>query len=90
MFDESNIFDYNDLQSHVRTVYDVSQIPMEFMSNDQNTQNMNRLINSCTSANINDSYDSFCYLIQNEMQSSPLPAKKITVNSAAHRNTKKP
>ena len=87
MFDESNIFDYNDLQSHVRTVYDVTQIPMEFMSNDQNTQNMNRLINSCTSANINDSYDSFCYLIQNEMQSS-LPAKRIIVNCAAHRNTK--
>ena len=75
MFDESNIFDYNDLQSHVRTVYDVSQIPMELMCNVQNTQNMNRLINSCTSANINDSYDSFCYLIQNELQSS-LPAKK--------------
>ena len=88
MFDESNIFDYNDLQSHVRTVYDVTQIPMEFMCHDQNKQNMNRLINSCTSANINDSYDSFCYLIQNEMQSS-LPAKRITVNSAAHRNTKK-
>ena len=59
------------------------------MCNDQNTQNMNRLINSCTRANMNNSYDSFCYLIQNEMQSS-LPAKKITVNSAAHRNIKKP
>ena len=61
---------------------------MEFMCNDRNTQNMNRLINSCTRANMNNSYHSFCYLIQNEMQSS-LPAKKITVNSAARRNTKK-
>ena len=29
----------------------------------------------------------FCYLIQNEIQ-SPLPAKKMTIKSAAHRNTK--
>ena len=52
MFDESSISDYNDLQSHVRTMYDLSHIPKEFMCDDQNTQNMNRLINSCTGANI--------------------------------------
>ena len=52
MFDESSISDYNDLQSHVRTMYDLSYIPKEFMFDDQNTQNMNRLINSCTGANI--------------------------------------